>query len=131
MIQKNVASLLLVFVLPYPCWLAVEARAVTRRNPSRLTTPPPTKPKGRQSSCWWILPAPIRSFGRWLLADEYEDLWLKDSGELVGEENAAAAYEMLASMVTAEIYGEDAVEAYKEGGGAISAALPRACIRWR
>ena len=36
---------------------------------------------------------------------------------MVGEENAEAAYEKLASMVSGTIYGEEAVEAYKDGNG--------------
>ena len=35
-----------------------------------------------------------------ILADEYEQTWLDDCKALVGEENAQAAYEKLASMVT-------------------------------
>lgn len=36
---------------------------------------------------------------------------------MVGEENAQAAYEKLASMVTGEIYGEEAVKTYTDGNG--------------
>lgn len=52
-----------------------------------------------------------------ILADEYEQLWLDNCKTLVGEENAQAAYEKLASMVTGEIYGEEAVKAYTDGNG--------------
>ena len=52
-----------------------------------------------------------------ILADEYESLWIDNCKTLVGEENAQAAYEKLASMVTGEIYGEEAVEAYADGNG--------------
>lgn len=52
-----------------------------------------------------------------ILSDEYEKLWIDNCGELVGEENAKAAYEKLASMVSGEIYGEEAVEAYADGSG--------------
>ena len=52
-----------------------------------------------------------------ILADEYEQTWLDDCKALVGEENAQAAYEKLASMVTGELYGEDAVKAYADGNG--------------
>ena len=58
-----------------------------------------------------------------ILADKYEQLWLDDCKELVGEENAQAAYEKLASMVTGEVYGEDAVKAYANGGGAYCCAF--------
>lgn len=51
-----------------------------------------------------------------LLADEYEQTWVDYCTDLVGEDAAQAAADMLASMVSAEIYGEEAVEAYKEGG---------------
>ena len=53
-----------------------------------------------------------------ILADEYQQTWLDDCTALVGEENAEAAFEKLSSMVTGDVYGEDAVEAYANGGGA-------------
>ena len=53
-----------------------------------------------------------------ILADEYEQTWLDDCTALVGEDNAEAAFEKLSSMVTGEVYGEDAVKAYANGGGA-------------
>lgn len=51
-----------------------------------------------------------------VLADEYHQVWLDASAELVGEENAEAAVEMMTSMVTGTVTGEEAVEAYKDGG---------------
>lgn len=53
-----------------------------------------------------------------ILADENQQTWLDDCTALVGEDNAAAAFEKLSSMVTGEVYGEDAVKAYANGGGA-------------
>ena len=53
-----------------------------------------------------------------ILADEHTQTWLDDCTALVGEENAEGAYQKLASMVTGEVYGEDAVKAYANGGGA-------------
>lgn len=53
-----------------------------------------------------------------ILADEYDQLWLDDSAELVGEENAEGAVEKMASMVTGTVTGEEAVEAYKDGNSA-------------
>lgn len=53
-----------------------------------------------------------------ILADEYTQTWLDDCAPLVGEENAEAAYEKLSSMVTGDVYGEEAVTAYANGGGA-------------
>ena len=58
-----------------------------------------------------------------ILDDQYTQTWLDDCKELVGEENAQAAYEKLASMVTGEVYGEDAVKAYADGGGAYYCAF--------
>ena len=49
--------------------------------------------------------------------EKYQQIWLDDCTELVGEENAEAAYDKLASMVSGTIYGEEAVEAYKDGDG--------------
>ena len=53
-----------------------------------------------------------------ILADDYTQTWLDDCKELVGEDNAEAANEKLKSMVTGEVYGEEAVKAYENGGGA-------------
>ena len=53
-----------------------------------------------------------------ILADEYKQTWLDDCTALVGEENAEGAFEKLSSMVTGDVYGEDAVKAYANGGGA-------------
>ena len=53
-----------------------------------------------------------------ILADKYQQTWLDDCTALVGEENAEAAFEKLSSMVTGDVYGEDAVEAYANGGDA-------------
>ena len=53
-----------------------------------------------------------------ILADEYDQLWLDDSAEIVGEENAEGAVEKMASMVTGTVTGEEAVEAYKDGNSA-------------
>lgn len=50
-----------------------------------------------------------------ILADEYKDVWLTDCAAIVGEDNAQAAFDKLSSMVTGEVYGEDAVTAYQDG----------------
>ena len=55
-----------------------------------------------------------------ILDEKYQQIWIDDCTELVGEENAQAAYEKLASMVSGTIYGEEAVEAYKDGNGVYS-----------
>lgn len=52
-----------------------------------------------------------------ILDDKYKQTWIDDCKELVGEENAEAAYEKLASMVSGEVYGEEAVKAYADGNG--------------
>lgn len=52
-----------------------------------------------------------------ILDEKYQQLWIDDCTELVGEENAEAAYKKLASMVSGTIYGEKAVETYKDGNG--------------
>lgn len=52
-----------------------------------------------------------------ILDEKYQQIWLDDCKELVGEENAQAAYDKLASMVSGEIYGEEAVETYTDGNG--------------
>ena len=52
-----------------------------------------------------------------ILDDQYKQLWLENCKELVGEDNAEAAYEKLASMVSGTVYGEDAVKKYADGNG--------------
>lgn len=53
-----------------------------------------------------------------ILADDYTQTWIDDCKEFVGEDDVEAAYEKLKSMVTGEVYGEEAVKAYENGGGA-------------
>lgn len=50
-----------------------------------------------------------------ILANQYHQVWLDASAKLVGEENAESAVEMLASMVTGTVTGEEAVKAYQDG----------------
>ena len=50
-----------------------------------------------------------------ILSDEYEQMWIDHCAKLVGDENAKAAFKKLSSMVTGEVYGEEAVKAYKDG----------------
>lgn len=58
-----------------------------------------------------------------ILDEQYTQLWLDNCAALVGEENAQAAYDKLSSMVTGTVYGEDAVAAYANGGGAYDCAF--------
>lgn len=58
-----------------------------------------------------------------ILADEYTQTWLDNCEKLVGADNAQAAYEKLASMVSGEIYGEEAVKAYADGNGVYDCAF--------
>lgn len=47
----------------------------------------------------------------------------------MGEENAQAAYEKLSSMVTGTIYGEEAVQAYANGGGVYDCSFTEGLVR--
>ena len=47
-----------------------------------------------------------------LAKPEYDEIWVSKSAEIVGEENAEAVAEMLKASTTAEIYGQEAVDAY-------------------
>lgn len=58
-----------------------------------------------------------------ILADEYQPVWIENCKKLVGEENAEAAYEKLASMVSGTVYGEEAVKAYADGNGVYDCAF--------
>ncbi len=49
-----------------------------------------------------------------LLADEYKQEWLENCREFVGEAKAKESAEMLASMVTGKVYGQEAIEKYKD-----------------
>lgn len=53
-----------------------------------------------------------------ILDEQYNQIWLDDCAAIVGEDNAQAAFEKLSSMVTATVYGEDAVKAYADGNAA-------------
>ena len=63
-----------------------------------------------------------------ILDDQYTQLWLDNCAALVGEENARAAYEKLSSMVTGTIYGEEAVQAYANGGGAYDCSFTEGLV---
>ena len=58
-----------------------------------------------------------------ILDEQYTQLWLDNCAALVGEENAQVAYDKLSSMVTGTVYGEEAVAAYANGGGAYDCAF--------
>lgn len=58
-----------------------------------------------------------------VLADEYHQTWLDNCAGLVGEENAESTTEMLSSMVTGTLIGEDAVSAYQDGNMAYCCAF--------
>lgn len=47
--------------------------------------------------------------------EEYRDIWLAETGALVGEENADDATDMLLGMCMAEIYGQEAIDKYGDG----------------
>lgn len=47
--------------------------------------------------------------------EEYRDIWLKETGTLVGEENADDATDMLLGMCMADIYGQEAIDKYGDG----------------
>ena len=47
-----------------------------------------------------------------LAKDKYRELWYEAAAPMVGEENAPAATDMLLGMCMAEIYGDEAAQAY-------------------
>ena len=65
-----------------------------------------------------------------ILADDYTQIWLDDCAALVGEDNAQAAFDKLSSMVTGEVYGEEAVEAYADGNGVYDCAFTEGVSNW-
>ncbi len=58
-----------------------------------------------------------------ILDEQYNQLWFDDCAAIVGEDNAQAAFEKLSSMVTATVYGEEAVKAYADGNAAYECAF--------
>ena len=63
-----------------------------------------------------------------ILDDKYTSVWLENCKALVGEENAQAAFDKLSSMVTGEVYGEEAVKAYANGGGAYDCSFTEGVV---
>ena len=48
------------------------------------------------------------------LDKKYEQTWLSDCAKLVGEDKAKESFDMFVSFIKGYIYGEKAVEAYKD-----------------
>lgn len=46
--------------------------------------------------------------------EEYRDIWLEETGAIVGEDKAEETTDMLLGMCMAEIYGQEAIDAYAE-----------------
>ncbi|MDO4648110.1 MAG: hypothetical protein Q4B26_05615 [Eubacteriales bacterium] len=51
-----------------------------------------------------------------ILAEEYDQVWTDLCAYLVGEEGAEEAAEGLKASISSEVYGEEAIEKYAEGG---------------
>ena len=51
-----------------------------------------------------------------ILDSQYDDLWLSKAAAIVGEDAAQENVDYLKSFISADIYGEEAVEAYKDAG---------------
>lgn len=51
-----------------------------------------------------------------ILDSQYDDLWLSKAAAIVGKDAAQENVDYLKSFISADIYGEEAVEAYKDAG---------------
>ena len=51
-----------------------------------------------------------------ILDEQYDELWLSKAAAIVGEESAQESVDFLKGFISADIYGPDAVEAYRDAG---------------
>ena len=51
-----------------------------------------------------------------ILDDQYDDIWMAKAVPIVGEDTARENVDYLKGFISADIYGEEAVEAYKDAG---------------
>lgn len=117
--QKKAAGLVLALALALS--LLAGCGGETPEEPTEAQEPATTAADENQAAAEKLLQDLTGSYEElWpvILAEEYHQIWLDDCAELVGEDNAAASYEMLAGMVTGELYGQEAVEAYQDGNSA-------------
>ena len=116
------ASLLLAFMLAFSlltgCGNAVGNTSDTQQQTSAVTEQKSEVDENEAAAEQLLLDLKGTYEELWpvILADEYHQVWLDDTAAIVGEENAEAAVEKLASMVTGTVTGEEAVEAYQDGG---------------
>lgn len=121
--QKKIFSLLLAFVLSLSLLTGCGNKAVsdTQQPEESNTSENITVTDENAAAAQQLLVDLTGSYQElWpvILDDQYTQTWLDDCAALVGQENAQAAYDKLASMVTGTVYGEEAVAAYANGGGA-------------
>lgn len=120
--QGKFASLLLAFMLAFSlltgCGNAVGNTSDTQQQTSAVTEQKSEVDENEAAAEQLLLDLKGTYEELWpvILADEYHQVWLDDTAAIVGEENAEAAVEKLASMVTGTVTGEEAVEAYQDGG---------------
>lgn len=120
--QGKFASLLLAFMLAFSlltgCGNAVGNTSDTQQQTSAVTEQKSEVDENEAVAEQLLLDLKGTYEELWpvILADEYHQVWLDDTAAIVGEENAEAAVEKLASMVTGTVTGEEAVEAYQDGG---------------
>ncbi|MDO4306828.1 MAG: hypothetical protein Q4C77_08335 [Eubacteriales bacterium] len=136
--QKKLASLFLVFALVLSLLAGCgntsngtsetqpPANAVTEESTTGADTEQESEVDENQAAAEQLLldlEGTYQELWPVVLADEYKQLWLDDSVELVGKENAESAVDMMASMVTGTLTGEDAVAAYQDGSMAYCCAF--------
>lgn len=127
--QKKVASLFLVFALVLSllagCGSTSNGTAETQQSTNGVTEQESNVDENQATAEQLLLDLKGTYQELWpvVLADEYQPYWLEVSAGLVGEENAQAAVDMMQGMVSATIYGEEAIETYKDGGGAYNCSF--------
>ncbi len=55
-----------------------------------------------------------------ILDEAYDQIWLDSAAAVVGEDAAEESVDMLKAYISSDLYGEDAIEAYADGGAAFN-----------
>lgn len=121
--QKRIVSLLLALILSLSMLAGCGSTAATDKNKSAESTAPKTSDVSDENAAaaeklLADLTGTYQELWPVILDNNYKQLWLDNCEKLVGKENAQTAYEKLASMVSGKVYGQEAVAAYANGGGA-------------
>ena len=116
--QKKIVSLLLALMLALSLLAGCQNAAAPDAQQPTGTDAPADENAAAAAQLLVDLTGRYQELWPVILDSQYTQLWLDNCAALVGEDNAQAAYNKLSSMVTGTVYGEEAVAAYADGGGA-------------